>query len=400
MPTPFTPEERQALIEKYFSRAALRPGVYLANHSLGRPLDQLVESFIQYADLWYTEMDRAWAPWLQAVEEFQSLVANLLPHPEPTTIIPKTSAGQGLRALLSALPADNSNRPMNIVTSTLEFDSIDFILRTYQLKGRANITFVPPTKQEGPVPLLDPYVLAQAITPETDLVVFSQVAFTTGQIIDPEPIIESAKKHQALVLRDTYHSFGVLSKNDPRIDAHVGGSYKYARGGPGACWLAISPDLLEKKGLRTLDTGWFAKRQLFGYQKTEEPLLAEGGRAWWESTPAIAPIYQALPGLRFLKEVGVDRLRQDNLTQQQALQETLAQNSIPVFQPKNPEQYGAFTLLPCQNPDQAQAVVAHLKTQGVTVDARAEFVRLCPDLLNSTEDFDATAEALITFSFS
>ena len=47
--------------------------------------------------------------------------------------------------------------------------------------------------------------------------------------------------------------------------------------------------------LRTLDTGWFAKREPFAYRRPDPPRAAAGGDAFLESTP---PVLTLLPGAR------------------------------------------------------------------------------------------------------
>lgn len=388
MTTPLTAQERDQIVADHFSQAANFEKIYLANHSLGRPLDQTVDKVSEFLSHWFSEMDESWDPWMQAAEQFQTLVAKLLGWSRPDCIIPKTSAGQGLRAVLNSFPTE---KPVRVVTTTLEFDSVDTILRIYRSKGRAEITFVEPSATDGLVPRFDGNDVANTISPDTDLVVFSAVNFTTGQIMpNQEAIVRAAKVHDAKVLADTYHSFGVLPQPvHPDVDFAIGGSYKYVHGGPGACWLAIAPHIADNPEIRTLDTGWYAKEKTFGYERADTPKMAGGGRGWWESTPPVITLYQALAGLEFLNQITVEKLRATSLQDLQDLRQTLSDH--PIHHPDNPQNYGAFTLLPQPN---AAKTVDHLKSKNIIVDARGSFVRLCPDLLNTKKDFDLLAEAL------
>ena len=94
-----------------------------------------------------------------------------------------------------------------------------------------------------------------------------------------------------------------------RADFAVGGSYKYLRGGPGACFLYLSPEILAS-GLRPLDTGWFARENTFGYERHDPPSLRAGGNAFLESTPPVLTYYQARSGQQFTLAIAVERLRQ------------------------------------------------------------------------------------------
>ena len=67
-----------------------------------------------------------------------------------------------------------------------------------------------------------------------------------------------------------------------------------------AGWLAVHPRHLREHGAGTtglanpalaptLDTGWFAKKDTFLYQRPEMPEFKDGGDAWLESTPPVLP---------------------------------------------------------------------------------------------------------------
>ncbi|HUQ75387.1 MAG TPA: hypothetical protein VM183_11720, partial [Burkholderiales bacterium] len=87
-----------------FSRVLARPGIYLANHSLGRPPDLAADDVAAAMNHWYSKLAGAWDPWIEAREKHRRLTARLIGAPRADCIVPKTSAGQGLRAVLNALP--------------------------------------------------------------------------------------------------------------------------------------------------------------------------------------------------------------------------------------------------------------------------------------------------------
>lgn len=367
-------------------------GVYLANHSLGRPPDATFFNVIRALRFWYGRLDECWEDerWMAEVGSFRGLVAGLVGLRRADCVVPKTSAGQGLRAVLSALPQD---RPLRVVATTGEFDSIDLILKTYSHRGDIEVNWVGPTIQEGPVPLFTAEAVCEAVTDQTDLVVVSAAFFGTGQILKGlDKIVASAHRQGALVLVDAYHAVGVVPFDMAGLDADfvIGGCYKYLRGGPGACYLAIAPRIVDEGRLRPLDTGWFAKKDVFSYRRPDPPEFAAGGDAWLESTPPILTAYQATPGLRFTDEIGIDRSRAYNLEQQGLLRETLMSEGVGLFVPQDPEAFGAFSLVP--HPD-ATGLARRLKERDVTVDARGGFVRFGPDLLNTSDEFRAAAKA-------
>jgi kynureninase len=344
-----------------FSRVLARKELYLANHSLGRPPDRAAEDLRAAIYAWYSEMDGAWKIWTEGREAFRSLTSKLVNGGGADCIIPKTSAGQGLRAVLNALPG----KP-RVLTTDAEFDSLDFILRVYRDKGRIELKVLP----------FDSFRFEPC-----DLVVVSTVAFRTGKVLPyTKEIIEAAHRSKALVLLDVYHHAGVLPLDLAALDADfaVGGSYKYLRGGPGVCWLYVHP---RHHGLRTLDTGWFAKEDVFAYERPEPPRFAPGGDAWLESTPPVLTPFQALAGLEVTLELGVERIREHNL-QQKALMKSL----LPVEGAG--EDHGAFVTIVHRK---ARRLAEALEKQGIKVDARGEYLRLCPDYLNSRAELERAA---------
>lgn len=347
-----------------FSRVLAREEVYLANHSLGRPPDRAAEDLRAAIYAWYSEMDSAWDLWIQGRETFRSLTARLVNARSADCIVPKTSAGQGLRAVLNALPG----KP-RVLTSDAEFDSLDFILRAYRDKGRIELKVLP----------FDDFRFEAC-----DLVVISTVAFRNARVFsDISEVTAQAHRGKAMVLLDVYHHAGALPLDVGALDADfaVGGSYKYLRGGPGTCWLYVHP---RHHALRTLDTGWFAKKDVFAYQRPEPPQFAPGGDAWLESTPPVLTPFQAIAGLELTLELGLERIREYNLAQKQLLASFLPVEGAG-------EDHGAFVTL--RHP-QATKLAQSLDKQGVKTDARGEYLRICPDYLNSRAELERAAASL------
>jgi kynureninase len=353
-----------------FARVLQRGEIYLANHSLGRPPDRMAGDVRAALDAWYRDMDGAWALWLEGRERFRSLTAKLVNAPRADCIIPKTSAGQGLRAVLNSF----ATKP-KVVTSDGEFDSIDFILRVYRERGRIELKIMP---------------WRELSAAGADLVVLSSVMFRSGKIVKHLPrLIHDAHAAGALVMLDVYHHAGVLPLDLAALEADfaIGGSYKYLRGGPGACWLYVRPGLVET--MRTLDTGWFAKKDVFAYARPEPPEFGPGGDAWLESTPPVLAPFQALAGLELTLELGVQRIRTYCLGQKDFLAELLARKGITVHGAS--KNYGAFLTLKHRN---AQGISSQLEKEGVKTDARGEYLRLCPDILNPREELERAAQCL------
>lgn len=363
-------------IDPLFSRVLRETGehIYLANHSLGRPLDRTAADVEEGLSFWYEALDRAWVNWQAEMVLFRSRVAMLIHASGAHCIVPKTSAGQGLRAVLNCHDA-----PLRVIATRSEFDSIDLILKAYAARGRVKINWV--TSREDRQYRADNF--ATAMRAGADLLVVSMVFFDTGQFLtEIDAIVAMAKVFGVRVMVDLYHAAGALPVDVQALDVDfaIGGAYKYLRGGPGAAWLYVHPQHLEGS-LRTLDTGWFATPDPFAFRRSERPSFAPGAEGWLESTPAVLPYYQARAGLEFTLAMGVERLRAYSLIQQANFVDRLAEQGIAILGAGLP--HGAFIAI---STTKAEAAAAQLLKRGIVADAREGLLRLCPDILNSSQE--------------
>ena len=374
---PLTEARVRRHVAPLFSRVLeqWRGRIYLANHSLGRPLDATEADVREGLAAWYAHMGGAWDAWLDEMRAYRTRLARLMGAARFDSVVPKASAGQGLRAILNTY-----DTVPHVLATRGEFDSLDLILREYARRGRIALT------------LLDPDDVLGALDAPVDLVVVSHVMFNTGaRVSNLEEIVARTHRGGGLVMLDLYHSLGVIPVDvaEMDVDFAVGGSYKYLRGGPGACFLYVAPPHLDGR-LRTLDTGWFAKRDPFAYLRPDPPVLAEGGDAFLESTPAVLPIYQARAGQLLMLALRVDRVRAYSLALQQTLVALLAQRGVAAQGGTNDR--GAFVIV---THPQAEAWSDALAVAEVVTDARGPYLRLCPDLLTTEAEIVAAADAVV-----
>jgi len=375
-----------AHIAPLFSRAiaAAPDRIYLANHSLGRPLDAMDDDVREGLAAWYDSMGGAWDAWMTEIAAHRHRLAQLIGAPRSDCIVPKTSAGQGLRAILNTFERKYVPR---VVALRGEFDSLDVILREYSRRARIELTFV----EAGTTGRFEQADIVAAIGGDVDLVVASEVVFNTGQRLDDiAALVRATHAAGGKLLLDVYHSLGAMPVDVGAhdVDFAVGGSYKYLRGGPGAAFLYVNPRHLDGS-LRTLDIGWFAKRDRFAYERPDPPVFAEGGDAFLESTPPIITCYQARAGQRLLLAIGPARIREYSLRQQRRLVELLAQHGVASIG-GTPDR-GAFVVV--ESPKAAQWCAA-LARRDIVTDARGQWLRLCPDVLTRDADLVMAAAAL------
>lgn len=387
-PGPLTEEGIARHLRPLFSRALrAEPRIYLANHSLGRPLDQVDEDLLGGAHLWRQGPREAWEPWMAEEGRYRAALAGLLGLSRPDLVIPKLSAGHGLRAVLNTLPVGAT-----VVTTEGEFSAVDVVLAQYAALGRLRVV------RAGAA--ADGRWTAAAVTsvlqrePGAQLVVVSHVFHRDGQVFDGLPALAAeCRARGAALLVDTYHSLGAVpfTMEELRCDYLIGGCYKYLRGGVGAAFLALSPEVADR--VRPLDTGWFAQEPGTDAWETGGPVLRPGGDAWLEGSPAVLTYYQARSGLAFTCAVGVERLRAYTLGQLGFLRSLLAEWRLE-SKGGDAEHGGFLVIETLRAPELAQA----LGEQGIVVDGRGGRVRVCPDVLTTRAELATVAEAIAASS--
>jgi len=379
---PLTEDSVQRHIAPLFSRVLASDRIYLANHSLGRPLDVMAEDVREATSLWERKLGDAWDAWLEEQREFRSRIARLIHAQRADCVVPKTSAGQGLRTVLNALPGTPC-----VLSTRGEFDSIDMLLKQYASLGRIKMHWVE-ANAEGMFTVPE---IMRHLRHGIDLVVISQVMFMSGQVVhDLHQLADACHSIGARLLVDAYHAIGVFPVDVAamRADFLIGGSYKYLRGGPGACFLYLSPEMLAG-GLRPLDTGWFASEDTFGFERRDPPLLRSGGDAFLESTPPVLTYYQARSGQQFALALSVERLREYGQRQLRQFKLYLADGGIEAI--GGDDGHGAF--LAIRHKD-AGDLADELAKSNIITDARGEWLRLCPDCLTRDEELRMAASAL------
>lgn len=376
-PGPLTEDGLRAHVFPLFSRALASDRIYLENHSLGRPLDQTAKDMAEACTLWQTQLGDAWDAWLAERECSRARLAQLIGAPRKDCLVPKTSAGQGLRTVLNAWPGTP-----RVISTTGEFDSIDLILRQYAALGRAQVRWLDPDVSQ---------VIAAVAEGDADLVVVSQVLFMNARILHGiDRLAAACHAAGARLLVDAYHAIAVFPVDIVAMGADfaIGASYKYLRGGPGAGFLYISPEVLAD-GFRPLDTGWFAKDDPFAFERPDPPRFAPGGDAFLESTPPIFTYYQARAGQQFILAIGVERLREYSLSQLERFKSYLAEAGVRAI--GGGPDYGAFLTIHQPN---ARQFVARLAERGVDADARGDTVRVCPDCLTTDAEMRQAARVI------
>ena len=362
----------------------LETTTYLISNSLGAMPRAVYDALKGYADTWATRGVRAWEErwWMLAVEVGNELGA-LMNAPQGSV-----SVHQNVTTCQAVVAScfDFQGKRNKVVYSDLNFPSVMYFWEAQQAYG-ARVHMVK-TDDGITVPTQR---LLDAIDETTLLVPISHVIFRSAYINDAKAIIEKAHKAGAHVVLDTFQSLGTVPVDIQALNADFacGGVLKWLCGGPGVAYLYVRPDLGSK--LEPKLTGWFAHQNPFGFEVgptryTDPPFRFMNG------TSHIPALEAARPGLKIIREVGVETIREKSKRQTTRLIQLAEKHAWRVNTPRDPEKRGGTVSI--DMPD-AQEVCKELLKRDILVDYRPKAgVRMSPHFYNTDEELDVAINAV------
>jgi kynureninase len=268
----------------------------------------------------------------------------------------------------------------------MNFPSIMYFWEAQQARG-ARVHMV--TTDDG-VHVPTERMLA-AIDEDTLLVPISHVVFRSSYIKDVRAIIEKAHRVGAYVVVDAFQSLGNVPLDVQSINADfaTGGTLKWLCGGPGTAYLYVRPDLA--KTLQPTLTGWFAHENPFAFE-IGATKYGEAPYRFMQGTSNVPGYYTALPGLKIIREIGVERIREKSKKMTARLIELADQRGWKVNAPRDPEQRGGTVAINMPN---AYEVCQELLRRDVLVDFRPKAgVRFSPHFYNTMEEIDKAIQTV------
>lgn len=332
--------------------------IYLDGNSLGCLPKRTAEHLQQVvSQQWGEGLIRSWnqAGWLDLPQRVGALIAPLVgAHADEVVMTDSTSIN--LFKLAAAALRQNAPR-REILVEADNFPTDAYIMQglAEHLREQPTIRRVPSTE------------LGHAISPQTALVVVTEVHYKTGAKQDMAQFNALAHEHGALVLWDLSHSTGVIpvELNASQADYAVGCGYKYLNGGPGAPAFAYVARAHQARLQQPL-WGWFGHEQPFAMQYQYAP--AQGINQLLTGTTSI------LAGSALEKSLsvfaGIDRvaLREKSKRLTQLLIEQVQAPELELVSPQDPDHRGSQ--VSWRHP-QGYAITQALIARGVIGDFRS-----------------------------
>jgi kynureninase len=213
----------------------------------------------------------------------------------------------------------------------------------------------------------DAEAVIAALDKRTLLVPVSHVLYKTAEIQPIEQIVRRAHEVGAYVCLDAYQSAGAvpLDVSALGIEFCVGGSVKWLCGGPGAGWLYVRPDVADR--LEPAFAGWHGHARPFAFEPEMEP--APGAARFLTGTPAVAANYAASAGYEIIREIGVDRIRENSMRQTALLVDLVDAAGFELTSPRDPALRGGSVVF---SVPEFPAVHAELAARDIICDYRPD----------------------------
>ena len=350
---------------------------YLINHSLGAMPKDAERRLAEYAKTWKTRGIRAWGEgWWNMPLTVGDQISRIIGAPPATTTMHQNVTVA--EAVVLSCFRFESERP-RIVYEDGNFPSVRYLYQAQAERG-AEIAVIPDLES-----------VADAIDERTLLVPVTHVLFKTGEIQDVEAIVERAHAVGAHVVLDAYQSVGTvpLDVTELGVSFAVGGSVKWLCGGPGAGWLYVRPDLVER--LEPSLAGWQAHARPFAFEPEME--YAEGAARFLTGTPNVPALYAATAGYDLIEEVGVGRIREHSVRQTGLLVTLIDEAGFELTGPRNPRRRGGTVTV--RTPG-FKAVHRELAEREILCDFRPDSgLRLGPHFFTTDDELRFTFEQIV-----
>ncbi len=357
---------------------------YLVSNSLGPMPRTVPERLAEYARDWGELGVKAWTHgwWERPVHVGNEIAPLINAGADEVVMMPNVTIAQ--TAVLSAIdfPKDRDT----IVMTELDFPSVLYAYAEMAERFGARVVVV----KSGDGLTIDPDRLLAAIDERTRLVAVSHVLFRSAYLMDADAICRRAHEMGALVSLDSFHAVGIVPVDVKRsnVDFLTGGVLKWLCGGPGACFLYVSPKVRDE--LKPALTGWQAHARPFAFEATME--FTTGAFRWLNGTPVIPALYAAAEGPKILRRAGIAAIREKSVRLTTRLIELADARGYTVNTPREAAERGGTVTVDVPH---GYEVTQHLLSRDILVDYRVGAgIRIAPHFFTREEELEAAVHEI------
>jgi Selenocysteine lyase len=347
--------------------------LHFASHSHHYWPDVTREAQLQYWDDCAKHVDDKWSYiFSEKVPHAQKLIAANLNLSRHDSLVFAQSTHEFVMRLLSSL---DWTKKIRVLTTDSEFYSFDRQVNRLSEMSQFEIVKVPTL----PFDTFHKRFEAAMNDGAWNMIFLSHAFFNSSFVCDVHRLAKAAPRDVMFVI-DGYHSFMAVPTSLREIEDRVfylAGSYKYAQGGEGACFLAVPAGTKH----RPFYTGWFAELSKLhavsgGVGYPHDALQYAG------STMDFTALYRLIATLdKFAYEgISVAKIHAHVQKMQKLFMNELAAISHPLINAKNLLQHswdsqGHFLTFTLPDQEATSAFVKELRGRGVHTDSRSNRLR-------------------------
>jgi selenocysteine lyase/cysteine desulfurase len=327
----------------------------------------------------------------EKVPQTQQLIADILQLPQPEQIVFAPNTHELVMRLLSCF---DLRQPLRILTTDSEFHSFSRQVKRLAEYDNVQVDYI----ATEPFASFEQRFIAAAAQQEYQLIFCSQVFFNSGFALPDLTtfVRQLAQCSKAMIAIDGYHAFMALPTDLSAIAERIfylAGSYKYAQGGEGCCFMAVPVG----SDARPLYTGWFAEFGTLAAEKSATVLYSEDGYRFAGATMDFSALYRLNAVLRLFKQQGisvgrihqyVQQLQQAFLTKLDAVQHVRLQRTTLLAE--NLDCHGHFLTFRFGTAAEVAELAAQLKRAGIETDYRGDRLRFGFALYHNSAQYDLT----------
>lgn len=242
------------------------------------------DAMIEYWDDSAKYVDNKWNHFFEIkIPETQKFIADILKLTQPSQIVFAPNTHEFVYRLISCF---DSKKKISILTSDSEFYSFDRQINRLSKAGMLTAEKI----STHPFDNFEERFIEKIKKNSYDMIFLSHVFFNSGMAVrNLETIVAAVSDPDTMIVIDGYHGFMALPTDLSGIESRVfylSGSYKYAQGGEGCCFLYVPKDSRHYP----VYTGWFAAAEL--PESGPEISFAKGGMRFAGASMDFSALYR------------------------------------------------------------------------------------------------------------
>ncbi len=364
---------------------------YFLYHSIGmypgKTADQ-TRALTEFANIWGRPDDAQWGAVLPLRQRFIDRWRAILNAPQGS-VTTCESVTQGLHILVEALP-HHVLRGRTVLVAADCFPSNHFLLAGMAEARGFTLKTVP--LRQGAAWVEDEDLLA-AWTPDVGLALLTWVSSTSSHRVDLGAMVAHGRQMGSLIGVDITQAAGLLpfDVTAPMVDFALSTSLKWMCGTPGAGVLYANTALTDicQPQLR----GWFSQPDPFNWDITRFA-YAPDIRRFDSGTPSCMAALASLPALDWHAGQSQTAILAHNRALTERLFQIADACALAPVTPRAEAERGGSVMLRLPETHPAPGIVAALRAEGITTDARGQTLRLSPGVLTTMAGCDHLATVL------